>query len=562
MKEVTLVNWQMSSGKIASAIGILTDKQTKGVLPLNEKIGNKTVEQILREKHPDPVPIDPNYLIVEPDRETPFHPSIFDHICVKHVRQTAMKLKGSYGPSGLDAHEWRRLLTAFGQASTEQCKIIAKVARRIGTEKIPDDHLEEYNACRLIPLDKNPGVRPIGIGEVVRRLIGKILIRCVQYDLLELGQNRQLCLGQKCGIEYAIHTLRNAFNNTEKEAILLIDAENAFNSLNRELALKNVKLLCPSISNALKNSYSIPPSLFVNGKKLQSKEGTTQGDPLAMAMYGIAIIPLIERLENDEICQKWYADDGSAVGNLDDLKVTLEKVIEHGKAFGYYVKSSKCKLIVKDGLKEKAAKVFEGKDIKIVDGFRVLGSVIGTNESCEKFMSQKFEEYEKICLKLSNLVKTSPQNVYSCFTKGVQEKLSFLYRTTPDTKKHRAKMKTVIEKHLIPSITGRAEISNQDLRTFSLPLRNGGMNINNPDDHDKDYDWSIWVSESLKSDDIHDASLEQSRRNLSIRGLKRAELKSKRDEITENCSVDEKRAIDLASEKGASNWLNVLPLKK
>ena len=127
-------------------------------------------------------------------------------------------------------------------------------------------YLEAYNACRLIPLDKNPGVRPIGIGEVIRRIIGRSITECIKTDLKLLGSNYQLCLGQKCGIEYAIHALRDAYQKDENQGILLIDAENAFNSLNRELALKNVANLCPSLLNAIRNSYSAKSKLYVNKK--------------------------------------------------------------------------------------------------------------------------------------------------------------------------------------------------------------------------------------------------------------------------------------------------------
>ena len=125
-----------------------------------------------------------------------------------------------------------------------------------------------YNACRLIPLDKNPGVRPIGVGEVLRRIIGRSFLKCLSNDLKLLGQSDQLCLGQKCGIEHAIHALRHEFETPQAEAMLLIDAENAFNSLNLKLALKNIEMICPSLINALRNSYESPSLLFVNGKTI------------------------------------------------------------------------------------------------------------------------------------------------------------------------------------------------------------------------------------------------------------------------------------------------------
>ena len=54
-------------------------------------------------------------------------------------------------------------------------------------------------------------------------------------------------------------------------------------------------------------------------------EGTTQGDPLAMALYGMGIIPLIELLRKPNVTQKWYADDGSAAGDLKIVHAISEK---------------------------------------------------------------------------------------------------------------------------------------------------------------------------------------------------------------------------------------------
>ena len=78
-----------------------------------------------------------------------------------------------------------------------------------------------------------------------------------------LGLKYQLCLGQNCGIDYAVHTLRKQYEKTDSDAILLIDAENAFNSLNRILALKNIANTCSSILPAMQNSYSNPSKLLI-----------------------------------------------------------------------------------------------------------------------------------------------------------------------------------------------------------------------------------------------------------------------------------------------------------
>ena len=88
-----------------------------------------------------------------------YHPAVFDKISDMLVRKRAMKTHGSAGPSGLDADGWRRLLSAFGQTSTNLFKLVAKFAKRLATSIIPPDDLIADNGCRLVALDKCPGVR-------------------------------------------------------------------------------------------------------------------------------------------------------------------------------------------------------------------------------------------------------------------------------------------------------------------------------------------------------------------------------------------------------------------
>ena len=57
----------------------------------------------------------------------------------------------------------------------------------------------------------------------------------------------QTCSGLKGGIEAAIHAMRLTFEKENTEAVLLVDAENAFNNLNRKAALQNIRQLCPPL---------------------------------------------------------------------------------------------------------------------------------------------------------------------------------------------------------------------------------------------------------------------------------------------------------------------------
>jgi len=78
-------------------------------------------------------------------------------------------------------------------------------------------------------------------------------------------------------------------------------------------------VLCPSFSTILHNTYSAPVRLFIVGEgEIPSLEGTTQGDPLAMAMYVLAVVLMIRCLRTDvpDTSQAWFADDATAVGSL------------------------------------------------------------------------------------------------------------------------------------------------------------------------------------------------------------------------------------------------------
>ena len=62
-------------------------------------------------------------------------------------------------------------------------------------------------ACCLIALDKRPGVRPVGIGEKLRQVIAKLVMRAAGCQVKTVCESLQLCAGLEVGIERATHTV-------------------------------------------------------------------------------------------------------------------------------------------------------------------------------------------------------------------------------------------------------------------------------------------------------------------------------------------------------------------
>lgn len=94
------------------------------------------------------------------------HPVVFDSVDAALIRSTSLHISGAAGPSGLDAYAWRRLCTFFKTASFSLCHSLALATKRLCTEFVDPECISPLLACRLIALDKNPGV---SIGETVRQ---------------------------------------------------------------------------------------------------------------------------------------------------------------------------------------------------------------------------------------------------------------------------------------------------------------------------------------------------------------------------------------------------------
>ena len=262
---------------------------------------SRTVREVLLEKKLEAQSLTKSAVVNEDDSTWIPHPILYELINGPLIHSIALRTNGAAGPSGINAAGWRRLLSSFRKDSADLCEAVAMVAHHICQQFVDPTGLDAFTACRLVALDKCPVVRPTGIGEVVRRIIGKAVLAVTGPHVQEVTGALQVCAGKRRGSEAAVHAMRLVFKDTNTEAVLLVDATNAFNSHKRQVALQNVLHLCSSIAPSIVNMYRADAQLFVDREVIYSTEGTTQGDPLVMAMYAIATLPLIHKL--DELSQ-------------------------------------------------------------------------------------------------------------------------------------------------------------------------------------------------------------------------------------------------------------------
>ena len=160
----------------------------------------------------------------------------------------------------------------------------------------------------------------------------------------------------------------------------------------------------------------------------------------------------------------------SVFGKLKDIRALFDKLTQLGPKYGYLVNPPKCQLIIKPGGERHASTEIAGTNMEITQGTRVLGSVIGSSEASKKFLKDAEIKYTKSLDRLGQFALTSPQNAYACLTKGVQQKLSFLSRTTTSMDG----VLDMVEERLdrvIQNIVGKEII--QEERTFFTPSQNG-----------------------------------------------------------------------------------------
>ena len=402
-------------------------------------------------------------------------------------------------------------------------------------------------------------------------MIGRAIAKILRDDIQMAAGPLQLCAGHQSGCESAVHAMRQVFESSETEAIILVDATNAFNSLNRQTALRNIRLLCPALSKVLINTYRDDVRLYINGETMLSQEGTTQGDPLAMAMYAIAVNPLIHRLKQDTTKQIWFADDATAGGKLNSLREWWDRLTTIGPDYGYFPNALKTSLIVKEGYKDEAVAIFEGTQVVVTEeGKKYLGSAIGKQSFIESYVQQKVASWVDELERLSRMATTQPHAAFAAFTHGLSGRWTYLARTTPHIEDLIKPLEEAIRRVFIPNLTGRNAFNNTERDMLALPPRLGGLGISDPSKKSAlHYSTCETISAPLvrlildqSEEYTPEVKATQTRLRNNARKFHRQYEVRTANNLKEHLSIRLQKALTICSEKGASSWLSALPISE
>ena len=222
--------------------------------------------------------------------------------------------------------------------------------------------------------------------------------------------------------------LVNPFENPaeafKEEVLLLVDAANRFNNMSRYGMLWTVKHRYSKLARFAFNCYRHDIRLVCRRPGMEalillSKEGVTQGDPLAMALYSIALLPLAEILREacTEVLQPWYKYDAAMQVLAVSVAKCFKVLIKYGPQFGYFPEPDKSFAICPLATEAAAKAIFEaeGLPVKFCRCHRYVGGYVGSTAMQDRWVEPMVDKWVVGIKALAMVVRKYPQSTYAVF---------------------------------------------------------------------------------------------------------------------------------------------------
>ena len=337
--------------------------------------------------------------------------------------------------------------------------------------------------------------------------------------------------------------------------------------------MHNLQITCNKMSLYIINTYRSPSRLFIcGGGEILLQEGTTQGDPLAMPWYSVNTSIMIQslRLNVPEVKQVWLADDSAGGGRLINLYSWYKHLEEEGKKFGYLVNGPKCWLIVKSQELAKEARQIFGKEVNITtEGKHHLGAVIGSKDYKDEYCRDKVQRWRQDITSLAEIAKSQPHAAYIALTKAYKSKFTYFMRTIEAFEDYTDPVQEALNEILLPQLFGQDEpLSDELCELVTLTPAQGGLGVPNlrvetPMQYAASKIFTKHHVESIKCQSVEMRPSEQSIDDLKKiqQTIKMETAKSRMDNIDASLSPEVLCLVTQSRDKGASSWLNAIPLK-
>lgn len=201
----------------------------------------------------------------------------------------------SPGPSGLrPSHLLQAIQCPSASRSHPVLLALASFSSVAAAGKIPSEVIPFLCGANLLAsLKKRGGIRPIAVGNVLRRLISKCLSAFVKSDAIHALAPLQLGVGVSGGADVIIHAANLIHSDDSipisSKATLQVDFSNAFNQVDRKMMFQEIRSRLPSLALWLECCYgSTPPILWFGNQQLVWSTAGGPPRPLGFCSYSTA----------------------------------------------------------------------------------------------------------------------------------------------------------------------------------------------------------------------------------------------------------------------------------